>query len=43
MDFIYEENKFHFSFIFCEFERFCIFDINYVFKIFVFFRRIDEY
>ena len=39
IDFIYEETKFRFSFIFCEFDRFCIFDENYIFRIV---GRIDE-
>ena len=42
IDLIYEETKFCFSFIFCEFDRFCKFDENHVFRIFVFFCRIDE-
>ena len=42
IDFNHEETKFRFSFIFCEFDRFCIFDSNYVFRIFVFCGRTDE-
>ena len=42
IDFNYEETKFRFSFIFCEFDRFCIFDENNVFRIFVFCDRVDE-
>ena len=42
IDFNYEETKFRFSFNLFEFDRFCIFDENHVFRIFVFCDRIDE-
>ena len=38
--FYFEENKLRFSFIFCEFDRFCLVDSKSVFEIYLFSDRI---